>query len=240
MGQEFVNAYVVRRSVFDAAIGGYLFFALYVALTQPSSEQLLNLGSNVALFFGFSILSLCLSLWSNSRGLRTLGDLIFAAPHVKAKAAHQSFLKSVWGWQLLLFLTITFAFGLKITQFSLIEILDKDGFEGAKRLFAGLATPDFSILPNAVAKTVETIFMAFIATALAIPIAFVLCFLASKNIMKGPVAFLIYTLLRTTMNVSRSIEALIWAIIFSVWVGIGPFAGMLALMIHSIDRKSVV
>jgi phosphonate transport system permease protein len=32
----------------------------------------------------------------------------------------------------------------------------------------------------------------------------------------------------------RSIEALVWAIIFSVWVGIGPFAGMLALMIHSI------
>jgi len=27
----------------------------------------------------------------------------------------------------------------------------------------------------------------------------------------------------------------VWAIIFSVWVGIGPFAGMLALMIHSIS-----
>ena len=33
---------------------------------------------------------------------------------------------------------------------------------------------------------------------------------------------------------TRSVEALVWAIIFSVWVGIGPFAGMLALMIHSI------
>jgi phosphonate transport system permease protein len=76
--------------------------------------------------------------------------------------------------------------------------------------------------------------MAFISTALAIPIAFVLSFLSAKNIMKSPVGFTIYTLLRTFFNVIRSIEALIWAIIFSVWVGIGPFAGMLALMIHSI------
>jgi phosphonate transport system permease protein len=30
------------------------------------------------------------------------------------------------------------------------------------------------------------------------------------------------------------VEPLIWAIIFSVWVGIGPFAGMLSLMLHSV------
>lgn len=35
-------------------------------------------------------------------------------------------------------------------------------------------------------------------------------------------------------NFTRSVEPLIWAIIFSVWVGIGPFAGMLALMLHSV------
>jgi phosphonate transport system permease protein len=45
---------------------------------------------------------------------------------------------------------------------------------------------------------------------------------------------IIYTTLRVVMNIARSIEPLIWAIIFSVWVGIGPFAGMLALMIHTI------
>ena len=40
-------------------------------------------------------------------------------------------------------------------------------------------------------------------------------------------------LLRAFLNIVRSIEPLIWAIVFTVWVGIGPFAGMLALMIHS-------
>jgi phosphonate transport system permease protein len=29
-------------------------------------------------------------------------------------------------------------------------------------------------------------------------------------------------------------EPIIWAIIFSVWVGIGPFAGMLALVVHTV------
>jgi phosphonate transport system permease protein len=40
--------------------------------------------------------------------------------------------------------------------------------------------------------------------------------------------------LRVVFNFMRSVEPLVWAIIFSVWVGIGPYAGMLALMIHSV------
>ena len=40
----------------------------------------------------------------------------------------------------------------------------------------------------------------------------------------------IYYVTRAILNIIRSIEPLIWAIIFSVWVGIGPFAGMLALI----------
>ena len=30
-------------------------------------------------------------------------------------------------------------------------------------------------------------------------------------------------------------EPIVWAIIFSVWVGIGPFAGMLSLWLHSVS-----
>jgi phosphonate transport system permease protein len=44
----------------------------------------------------------------------------------------------------------------------------------------------------------------------------------------------VYYVLRFIANVARSIEPLIWAIVFSVWVGIGPFAGMLALCVHTI------
>ena len=36
------------------------------------------------------------------------------------------------------------------------------------------------------------------------------------------------------MNVVRSIEPLIWAIVGVIWVGLGPFAGTIALTLHTI------
>jgi phosphonate ABC transporter permease subunit PhnE len=48
------------------------------------------------------------------------------------------------------------------------------------------------------------------------------------------VGFAVYTLFRTFLNLIRSIESLIMAIVFVIWVGVGPFAGVLALTLHSI------
>jgi len=49
-----------------------------------------------------------------------------------------------------------------------------------------------------------------------------------------PVGLAVYYLARTIFNGLRAIEALIMAVVFVVWVGIGPFAGVLALSLHSI------
>jgi phosphonate ABC transporter permease subunit PhnE len=49
-----------------------------------------------------------------------------------------------------------------------------------------------------------------------------------------PVGLTVYYIIRTILNALRAIEALILAIVFSVWVGIGPFAGVLALSLHTI------
>jgi phosphonate ABC transporter permease subunit PhnE len=48
------------------------------------------------------------------------------------------------------------------------------------------------------------------------------------------VGMLIYYVTRTILNALRSIEPLIWGIIFVIWVSVGPFAGVLALTLHSI------
>jgi phosphonate ABC transporter permease subunit PhnE len=48
------------------------------------------------------------------------------------------------------------------------------------------------------------------------------------------VGLTIYYVVRTIFNTLRSIEALIVAVIMVVWVGLGPFAGALALALHSI------
>jgi phosphonate ABC transporter permease subunit PhnE len=49
-----------------------------------------------------------------------------------------------------------------------------------------------------------------------------------------PVGLVIYTVTRTILNALRSVEALIMVIVFAVWVGIGPFAGVLALGLHTV------
>ena len=102
-------------------------------------------------------------------------------------------------------------------------------------ILAGIFNPDPDELVPMLAALVETIYLALLATVLAIPFAFVLSFFAAKNLMYGSIpGRILYVFIRTLSTIFRSIEAIVWAIIFCVWVGIGPFAGMLALWIHSI------
>lgn len=49
-----------------------------------------------------------------------------------------------------------------------------------------------------------------------------------------PTGMVIYYITRTILNGLRSIEALVMAIVFVIAVGIGPFAGVMALMLHTI------
>jgi phosphonate ABC transporter permease subunit PhnE len=53
-----------------------------------------------------------------------------------------------------------------------------------------------------------------------------------------PTGLIIYTLIRTLLNTTRSIEPLVMAIVAVIWVGIGPFAGSLALALHTIASLS--
>ena len=79
-------------------------------------------------------------------------------------------------------------------------------------------------------KMVETLFLALMATTFAILTAIPLSLLPSRNLMTGNLLeTIIYYSVRTTLNLLRSIEPLVMAILFVVWVGIGPFAGVLAL-----------
>jgi phosphonate transport system permease protein len=84
-------------------------------------------------------------------------------------------------------------------------------------------------------KIGETVALAFMATVLGVIFALPVSFLAARNLMGGhPVTRVIYAIVRTVLNIVRSIETLMWAIVFAVWVGLGPFGGTLALMLHTI------
>jgi phosphonate transport system permease protein len=84
-------------------------------------------------------------------------------------------------------------------------------------------------------RMAETIFMGMMATIFGIIFAIPVSFLAARNLMSGSwITMTIYYLTRSILNIIRAIEPLIWALIAVVWVGLGPFAGIIALTIHSI------
>jgi len=89
----------------------------------------------------------------------------------------------------------------------------------------------------------ETVQMAVLALIISVTIAFPLSFFASRNtldiIIPGndkTARFLkkgIYTIVRFFANLNRSINEIIWALLFVSAVGLGPMPGILALGIHT-------
>ena len=110
---------------------------------------------------------------------------------------------------------------------------------------SGFFPPDFtaSRLVKYLLSMLETVQMAFLALILSVLLAFPLSFLASKNtlsiIIPGNqgMALLMkkvtYTTVRLFANFSRSINEIIWALLFVSAVGLGPMPGILALGIHT-------
>jgi phosphonate transport system permease protein len=221
-----------KKYVLDAAQFVFIVFVLWIYLYNPNESRLLDLGFNAILALVLFILGWFLSYILNKIGFKTLGQHLFI-PN-QQKLAKKIIFDNFWKYQLAVVFILLFIVGLNKTKFSIAELLNQDGFAGAQRLFNGIFNPNWAVLPKAVLNITETFFMAFMATVLAVPFAFCLSFFAAKNVMNSKLGAVVYFFTRTLLNLTRSIEVLLWAIVFSVWVGIGPFAGMLALMIHSI------
>ena len=72
----------------------------------------------------------------------------------------------------------------------------------------------------------QTLAIAFLGTLIAATLAIPLGFLAARNIVANKI---IHVLTRRGLDTVRSIDILIWALIWINVVGLGPFAGMLAI-----------
>ena len=72
----------------------------------------------------------------------------------------------------------------------------------------------------------ETLGIAFLGTLTAAVLAFPVAFLAARNVVPNPFARFA---VRRGLDVMRSVDVLIWALIWINVVGLGPFAGLLAI-----------
>ncbi|NLN76103.1 MAG: phosphonate ABC transporter, permease protein PhnE [Armatimonadetes bacterium] len=90
-------------------------------------------------------------------------------------------------------------------------------------------------LRDAAPKMLETIYLALLGTAISVLFAIPLSFFGARNLMLHSLLLkALYGITRAVFTILRSVEVLIFAVIAVAAVGIGPFAGVLALAIHGI------
>lgn len=143
-----------------------------------------------------------------------------------------SWYRTSQGLVLALILVFTFAAAWVIAKVNPLLFIQRA--KGTGLFWKELVTPRPSEFIEGFKLIIQTLFMAIMATVFAVIAAVPLSFLAARNLMRGPLARPIYTVVRGTASFMRSIDAVIWAIVISVGVGVGAFAGTLALLVHSI------
>ena len=191
----------------------------------------------------FPVILICLvagslgGVFFHRGGRNSLGRLLFSP--LQKKTSPQSppspWYKTVWGQQSFFTVSTMSVIGYFVTEIQLRELLDIQNIQNVLRLLDQLLTPNWQVLPDVLWKATQSIFIAFMATLFALPIAFILSFLSARNVVgKSFFGRVIYIVSRTVFNLVRSVEPILWAIIFAIWVRFGPFAGMLALLVHSV------
>ncbi|MBC7585620.1 phosphonate ABC transporter, permease protein PhnE [Tardiphaga sp. vice352] len=120
-----------------------------------------------------------------------------------------------------------FIFGLNELEFSPARMLA--GVQQLGWIAMMMVPPDpGSSLPAYLAAMGETLSIALLGTTLAAVIALPVSFLAARNIIPSP--FLRFPV-RRFLDSIRGVDTLIWALVWINVVGLGPFAGVLAIAV---------
>ena len=89
---------------------------------------------------------------------------------------------------------------------------------------------EFDLFVVAFWSMLETIEMAFIGTVVGVAIALPLSMLAARNLNRK----LVYVPIRALLAAARTFPSILWAILFVIMVGLGPFAGILAIIMYTV------
>jgi phosphonate transport system permease protein len=136
--------------------------------------------------------------------------------------------QSWWGYVIALSMLALLVYGLLHLGFSLQKFIA--GLANLGTFVVLMFPPTYgetSDLMRYVNALGETVAIAFLGTLLAAVIAFPLGFLAAKN---ATVSQVLRFFARRSFDTLRGVDMLIWALIWVNVVGLGPFAGVLAIM----------
>lgn len=110
------------------------------------------------------------------------------------------------------------------------------GFAEVLTGFGRFLPPDPSLLPTLFEPAVQTILIAIVGTLLGALMSLPVAVVGAANLR--PLGTPGYLLARGLMTMSRSIHEIVWALIFVSAVGLGAFAGILALACRSVGFVS--
>ncbi|MCJ2163202.1 MULTISPECIES: phosphonate ABC transporter, permease protein PhnE [unclassified Pseudodesulfovibrio] len=122
-----------------------------------------------------------------------------------------------------------FVVSMRNTDFSLTGFVD--GFPYIVDLVSEMFPPSLRRIDAVALSLLETLQMALVGTVFGVLFSLVLGILASKSQTPNKV---LYYVSRNVIALFRTVPDLIWALFFVIMVGLGPFAGTLAIMIDTI------
>lgn len=103
-------------------------------------------------------------------------------------------------------------------------------FDNMVEFTSEFLSPNFEDLNDIILKMVETVQIALWGTVLSIIFGIPCALLSSNNIAPA----WILQPMRRLMDAARAINELVFAILFVAAVGLGPFAGVMALFVHNL------
>ena len=105
-----------------------------------------------------------------------------------------------------------------------------EGIPNLAIILKELTEVESELFGTALWSMIETIQMAFIGTVVGISIALPLSMLAARNLYSKWV----YVPIRAILAAARTFPSILWAILFVIMVGLGPFAGILAIIMYTV------
>jgi phosphonate transport system permease protein len=131
-------------------------------------------------------------------------------------------------WGLVLVLGVAaLAWSARDLNLSLTELIK--GLPWIADFLSRMLPPNWEFISQLAKPVMETVQLAVWGTLFAIILALPMCFLAARNLSPHPIVF---HFMRQVFNAARGINEIIFSLIFVAAVGLGPFAGVLALSIH--------
>jgi len=131
-------------------------------------------------------------------------------------------------WAIVLAVVAFYAAAAHLAQIDLGRLAT--GLPKLGRWLAQAWPPRVAELPFFVERTAETVAMAAIGTTAATLLALPMAVLASRNITPSP---RLYYPTRWFLNALRGIDSFVFALQFVAAVGLGPFAGVLGIALHT-------